>query len=441
MEITNDPDKIIVGDEKFYQNILNVAVEIGSAILSYGGSVSRVETAVERICSSYACAEVNVFAIPSMIIVCIKLADGTELSQMKRIYSISNNIAMLEKYNQLSRDICTNVYPVAVADQKLKELKSCVPSNRKLTVLGSAIAAGAFAVYFGGTLIDFIPAFFIGALMSFLNGVFSSRAFNGYANAFTLSVIGGTLSVLFCWLLNLLGFNCNTDTVMIGTIMTVIPGLLICNAVRDLFTGDLLSGALQILNGILITLAIAAGYAISLYVFKNLVSVVEIIPREGLEYYVYFVISGMIGAFGVSVWFNLSSKRYGWAMLTTFASLGVYLLMQHLANVDPFVINLVTTVFATAVSETLARTVKCPSTVFLIPAIIPFVPGSSLYYTMSYVVSGNGELASAYGANTGLIFLGIAIGLSMVTLLFQLFFPVKNKINLKHKLRFTHIKK
>ncbi|MBO5327684.1 MAG: threonine/serine exporter family protein [Clostridia bacterium] len=433
-----------IGDENYYGRILNVAVEIGSAILSYGGSVSRVETAVERICAAYGAKEVNVFAIPSMIIAGVELADGTEISQMKRVYSISNNLAMLEKYNQLSRDICKNKYDLKTLFEQFNKVKQSKPSNKYITLLGGALVSGAFNVYFGGGLIDFIPALLIGTLMTYLNGVFSAKAFNSYARTFTLSVIGGTLAIFLCWLLSLIGIQCHTDMVMIGTIMIVVPGLLICNAVRDLFTGDLLSGTLQILNGVLVTLAIAAGYGVAMFIFKDIMvnangPLRDLFPFN-FGYYYYVIPFCMVGAFGVALWFNLSFKRMGWAMLNTLITFIVFLVMQYYTHDDPFLTNLVATIVASVISETLARVVKSPATVFLIPAIIPFVPGASLYYTMNYLVLGDTANAVTRGTYTGLIFLGIAIGLSMVTMIFQLIMPVKIKMNLKHKLRFIHKK-
>ena len=75
--------------------------------------------------------------------------------------------------------------------------------------------------------------------------------------------MGGILSVSLCKLLNLIGLPCQGAYVMIGTIMILIPGLLTTNAVRDMFTGDLMSGTFQLLNGILLSVVIAAGYSLN----------------------------------------------------------------------------------------------------------------------------------------------------------------------------------
>ncbi|MBE7088983.1 MAG: threonine/serine exporter family protein [Clostridiales bacterium] len=431
----NIAPEAVGGDKQLYDRVLNVAIETGASILSNGGSVSRVETAIERICSAYGAKETNVFAIPSMIIACIKLEDGNEYTQIKRLYSTGNNIAMMEKYNQLSRDICYSKLSLQDAELRLEELKACKQNSKRITILGGAIVAGAFNVYFGGALIDFIPAFIIGALLSVINLAFSVRAFNGYARAFMLSLIGGIITILTCYLLGLMGIECHVSMIMVGNIMLVIPGLLVTNAVRDLFTGDLVTGSIQLLNGVIVTLAIVAGYTVSLLLLGNLSAFFEAPIREfgTIEYYAPVIIFCIVGAFGVDLLFNISFKRVAWGLVNTLITFIIYLLMEYYTR-DLFLTNFVATLFAAFFAEFLARWKKAPATVFLIPAIIPFVPGASLYFTMNYLVSGDMANAASKGTDALLIFLGIAVGLSVITLIFQLIYPIKNKIHIKHRL-------
>ena len=53
------------------------------------------------------------------------------------------------------------------------------------------------------------------------------------------------------------------DKVIIGNIMSLIPGIGLTNALRDLFTGDHIAGLLRTIESGLIALVIAAGYFLS----------------------------------------------------------------------------------------------------------------------------------------------------------------------------------
>jgi uncharacterized membrane protein YjjP (DUF1212 family) len=57
-----------------------------------------------------------------------------------------------------------------------------------------------------------------------------------------------------------LGWISSVDKLIIGNIMTLIPGIGLTNALRDLFTGDSIAGLLRSIEAVLFALAIAAGY-------------------------------------------------------------------------------------------------------------------------------------------------------------------------------------
>lgn len=60
--------------------------------------------------------------------------------------------------------------------------------------------------------------------------------------------------------------------------------------------------------------------------------------------------------------------------------------------------------------ELMARQIKTPTTVILIPCTIPLLPGSAIYYTMLYAIQSNMPKAKVYAASTLLAGLGIALG-------------------------------
>lgn len=65
--------------------------------------------------------------------------------------------------------------------------------------------------------------------------------------------------------------------------------------------------------------------------------------------------------------------------------------------------------------ELLARIKKQPATIFIIPGIIPLVPGAGMYYTMYYLVQNELVDAAKIGIETFMIALSIAIGIILAT--------------------------
>ena len=59
------------------------------------------------------------------------------------------------------------------------------------------------------------------------------------------------------------GLNINLDAVIIGGIMLLIPGIALTNSLRDMISGDIMSGMLRFFDAILVAAAIAAGYILA----------------------------------------------------------------------------------------------------------------------------------------------------------------------------------
>ena len=57
------------------------------------------------------------------------------------------------------------------------------------------------------------------------------------------------------------------DSVVIGNIMVLVPGIGITNALKDLLSGDSIAGVLRTVEAILYGLAIATGYFVAVFLF------------------------------------------------------------------------------------------------------------------------------------------------------------------------------
>lgn len=71
-------------------------------------------------------------------------------------------------------------------------------------------------------------------------------------------------------------------------------------------------------------------------------------------------------------------------------------------------------------SELLARALKKPATIFIIPGFIPLVPGAEAYTTMLHMVKGQYAEGMAMGVRTALIGGAIAFGIFVSSTIFRL---------------------
>ena len=242
--------------------ILAKALDVGENILRCGGEPYRIEDTITRICVSYGAEFADIFALPSLIIANIRMTDGTYSSQVRRVYNNSNNMYLLEKMNNISRDICAKKITLEDVEKEIENAKNGKPFPDILCYLGGVLGAGGFAVFFGGNLYDALVAAIASVVVTFFNLHKTS-----FVNQMIHSVISSFVGAIVSLTLVYLGVGQNTDMILIGVIMLLIPGLAFGNAVRDLLFGDTVSGIIQLVQAVLIAVMVAFGFTVSMMIF------------------------------------------------------------------------------------------------------------------------------------------------------------------------------
>ena len=93
------------------------------------------------------------------------------------------------------------------------------------------------------------------------------------------------------------------------------------------------------------------------------------------------VISAFFGSLGFSIIYNIRGLRIWIPAIGGAVFWAVYLIFLHFIN-NEFLGFFFVAILITIYSEIWARILKTPSTVILMPTVIPLIPGGSLYYAM-----------------------------------------------------------
>lgn len=246
--------------------ILYVATFAGRIILESGGETYRVEETINRICTSFGMDDADSFVTPTGIMVSAFHKDKGTVSLIKRVKYRTVNLEKVHMVNDLSRSIGQQHMTVAEVNKALKEIDKSSRYGTKTTLFFSALGAAGFSALFGGDIKDFFSAFFIGLLIK----AFSILSSNLLINDFFINSIGGAIAALLALVCVNLGLASNLDMTIIGSIMLLVPGLAITNAIRDTMAGDLVAGLTRSAEAFLIALAIAIGTGVVLSFWFNL---------------------------------------------------------------------------------------------------------------------------------------------------------------------------
>ena len=403
--------------DNFTEYVLCLALDVGEGMLKNGGEVARVEDTIERICRAYGAVHVEVFTIISMINAAIRMPDGSYSSQLRRVKQTGNNLGMLERLNALSREICATTPELDVFDMKLRELKRERPYPLSVQIAASAIGAAMFCLFFGGGLLDSLITLVIGVVISLIMN-FSSPRLNQMAK----TVVSSFVAALLAGAVNMLSPLVNVDSIIIGAIMLLVPGLVFGTAMRDLLCGDLVAGALKILQAVLQTLMIGFGYMLAYALLGN--NLLPTPTETGGEYLAVQLITAVMSSVAFAVVFK-THKRHLITVaacgLLTFAS---YYFVDVMAS-SLFWAAFISSAVAALFSEIVARVRKMPAVVVLMPSVISTVPGGYLYRAARDFTYGSTATAWSHLAAAAAVALGIAGGIVVVTMLFGL---VKDKL-------------
>ena len=125
------------------------------------------------------------------------------------------------------------------------------------------------------------------------------------------------------------------------------------------------------------------------------------------------VIFACISAGAFAALFHISPRHLPLAALGGLLSWAAYLLLGNLVP-DLFYRILLVSILTAAYAEIVAHVRKAPATLFLLPALIPLVPGSYVYYMMLSLVMSHPQDAREYLLLTTKWAIGLAAGISLV---------------------------
>lgn len=231
------------------EEIFSLSLDIGQEIIKSGGEIHRAKDTILRINRAYD-NDVKIFALPSLI---IGWNEGKV--QLRQIENEETDLSEIARLNDFSRRLCFEY------NEEVNITRKKVYSKFWDTTAVAA-ATSAFCLFFGGTVTD--------ALFSALIGIIIT--FSGYKKIhlpmFSSNLIDSFISGFLAHLPKIIEADVHPDKIIIGTIMLLVPGLTVVNAMRDMMSGDLIAGFIELINAVMSALAIAFGIAGAIMIFS-----------------------------------------------------------------------------------------------------------------------------------------------------------------------------
>lgn len=242
-----------IASESFVRSVFFVAINAGKVLLESGAETYRIEDTMTRIANSYGIKNTQVFVTPTVIIFSV---NDYSLTQTVRIEERFNNFERVIAINSMSRDIADGL-SINEAIKRLETLHE-TPSF-PLLLLGAAggFAASMFLIMFDGVWTDLFIAFLGGAGALLINEILQRYTRIKFFTEFFASLYVALLATFY------IHFNFSSpdmlNTIIIASVMPLVPGVLITNAVREMIRGHLQAGTVKGVEAALTAIAIGVG--------------------------------------------------------------------------------------------------------------------------------------------------------------------------------------
>lgn len=394
--------------------LIEYLIDLGGALLSYGCSTHRLESALSAIARMEG-YRVDAFAVPTGLFLSLSgPADvlPQPLLRIVRVKEWGTDLEKLALIDRLFNDVLERKLTLDAARRQLDRIEAKPPLYTPgLGLLARAGTAGAAAVFFRGGWLEISVAAFGGLLVGLV------LALLGHARRTALlsDFVGATIAAAVAWGASAAFPQLAREVIVLAVIILLVPGMALTTGIAELVHKNLVSGAAKLMEALVSFLSIVFGIAVVVAFEKLLGLSSPNIPPASEPGLLMNFGALLIAAGGFIIIFSVPRNLAAGTLLTAacgwiVTALGVRYLPGTIA---PFTAALSISLMANGI----ARATDRPSQVFLLPALVLIVPGSFGFLSLESFLRGNFLHGAAKGFDMFLTAGAIVTGLLVANVL------------------------
>jgi uncharacterized membrane protein YjjP (DUF1212 family) len=395
--------------EAEFRSHVELLAALAKGLHSSGVPAHRLETTLEQTALRLG-TPVHVFSLPTGVM----LSVGPETSGVAMLLRIDPSGVHLERLAQLTviaRALGRGTLEAPEAKRRIDfVMRAGARWGRGATLLSYVLSAGAFAVFFGGGLVEIVTAVCIGlavgAIAVAMQRVRSSTRVFELASAAAAGAIANAAHLVAGHFVEWIPFA--------SGLIILLPGLALVDAVDELAHGHLSSGAARLAGVVVVLLVMAFGAVVGVVLVEEAGSVVD---APSAESPLWWMAPALVAVAGGSMirfrarWRDFSEALVGSALALVGAKLGAYWLG---AIAGPFFAGLL----LGAVGNASAAIFRQPAQLVTVPGLALLVPGSFGVQSLDALLSDN----TAVGVDTAFHMFLVAMALVSGLLISNSFF-------------------
>ncbi|HOF12215.1 MAG TPA: threonine/serine exporter family protein [Treponemataceae bacterium] len=258
MEKKGDANLFITNESRLeHKEVLAISIRSASMILENGGETYRAEETATHTAISLGAKTATAFVTPTVVQVSYTDSKDSFHTAFRRVTRREVNLKKISRVNELSRRLAQrkSLAKPGQIDFVLSKIDTNAEYPSWFIILMGALSGFFFSFMFGGRLIDAVLSLCIGlGLRLFLKALEKIQL-----NSFIISLFSGAIVSIFVELIDFIPLAFTQEIILTATLMQVVPGLALVNAIRDLIAGDLLSGNARLVEAVMIAIGLSVG--------------------------------------------------------------------------------------------------------------------------------------------------------------------------------------
>lgn len=242
-----------------YKLLIDTAALAGTLMLENGAEIYRVEETINYMLKTSGLKTREAFVVSTGIMISLDDPSIDALTVIRRVNKGATNLNVIAQVNDISRKFYKRIISLEEAFSQLRHLEK-TQYPWWLKDICTIFVVASFAGMYGGNGYDMLATAVVGIFLAAWLHIGKKIGLNPLINDLVASVV---ISVVASVMVHT-GIGVHIDRIIIGSIMVLVPGAAITNAIRDTLHGDYASGNANILQAFTEAAMIALGVYVGL---------------------------------------------------------------------------------------------------------------------------------------------------------------------------------
>lgn len=387
-----------------YRARCEFVVELSRRLHAYGTTTQRLEGAVSKVARRLR-LRCEIWANPTGIILSFAgETHGPEETENTRVLRLAPGDIDLSKLcaaDAIAERVLADTLDVRAGRAALLALDT--PStalSRWLTVLCFGLTSASVAVLLGTGWAEVITSTLLGWLIGALFIVGAARP----RLADSIDALAAFIATLVAFAISHFVTPLALNPVVVASIIVLLPGLTLTNAVSELSSQQLVAGTARFAGAVVTLLKLTFGAVAAMQIGRALGwQTAELVSAPLPEAWTWIAL--LIAAYAFAVLFRAEWRDYPLVMAAAGLSFLATRFVGDLLGSDAGVFF--AGLLISAISNLYARLVNRPGAIIRVPGIILLVPGSTGFKSLSFVFERD-------------VYLGLDAGFTVITVLISL---------------------